>query len=326
MPRSAKEQRVLVVQVHYATPGLLIDSLESLEREKYEHPNMSVLVVDNCSPDNAAMEIKREISRRGWNNWVSLIESELNGGYAYGNNLAVDYAHQNNIQADVLWLLNPDTVVQAGALTAALQEFCAEEKLIVGSRLTDVDGTHQKSIFPFPSILTELSAGFRLGVLDRLIERWQGAEESTQRWLAGASVLMDSHAYNELGKMDEGFFLYFEEVDFLKRAIDTGYCCTIAEGSKVVHMVGGATGISDLRGAQPRRPQYWFESRTRYFLKNHGVPYLVTCDLLFVSAYMVWLLRKSITDLKQVQNEPQNFLRDFVRYGILNPANWRRYH
>lgn len=324
MPKSVKELSVLVVQVHYSSKDLLLDSLESLASEKLNHPYLSVLVVDNCSPNQMAGEIACQIKDRGWSDWITLIESEINGGYAYGNNLAVRYFEENNLQADVLWLLNPDTVVQKDSLSNALEQLSSDNHLIVGSRLIDPDGTPQKSKFPFPSLLTELSSGLRLGVLDRVINWWRRVTGDGPQWLAGASILMKFTTYREVGLMDDGFFLYFEEVDFINRAVSLGYNCVIAENSKVIHMVGASTGISDLRGPQPRRPKYWFESRNRYFLKNHGVLYLAACDLLFVVAYILWLSRKVVFDSRVVKDEPKNFLYDFISYGILNPRNWRK--
>ena len=101
------DQKILVVQVHYSTPNLLINSLQSLEVERLDFPQLQVIVVDNCSPDNSADEIESQIIKRNWGEWVSLIRSELNGGYAYGNNLAVKRCIARDPNTQLLWLLNP---------------------------------------------------------------------------------------------------------------------------------------------------------------------------------------------------------------------------
>jgi N-acetylglucosaminyl-diphospho-decaprenol L-rhamnosyltransferase len=319
----SEKQKILVVQVHYNTPLLQIESLVSLESERAGYADFEVLVVDNCSPDGSANYLQEEIEKRGWSEWVSLLRSDVNGGYAYANNLAVAHHSKKNKSADVLWLLNPDTVVQNGALKQGLFELSKASKLIVGSRLTDLDGQFQNSKFHFPSILGEISSGFRLGVLDQLIAKYRNRYSSGNYWLAGASLFMNLQTYHELNGMDDNYFLYFEEVDFLNRAVTAGYRCQVAKDSYVVHFVGGSTGISDFRGTQPRRPKYWFDSRNRYFLKNHGVLYLALCDAFWIFGYITWFTRKSIIRSRQIKNEPKYYLYDFLRYGIFNPMNWR---
>jgi N-acetylglucosaminyl-diphospho-decaprenol L-rhamnosyltransferase len=78
------EDSLLVVIVNYRTPKLTIDCLQSLENEVRSLPGTRVVVVDNVSGDNSV----EAIAAAGWD-WASLLPSEHNGGYAYGNNLAI---------------------------------------------------------------------------------------------------------------------------------------------------------------------------------------------------------------------------------------------
>lgn len=67
----------------------------------------------------------------------------------------------------------------------------------------------------------------------------------------------------------EEYFLYYEETDFCLQAKRAGWSCWRVPESRVMHMAGQSTGVTT-PGARKRLPQYWFESRRRYFIKNHG--------------------------------------------------------
>ncbi len=80
---------VLVVIVNYRTPILTINCLCSLVSEVQSLPGTHVAVVDNDSGDRSVEQIGTAIETEGWGNWVSLIPSAHNGGYAFGNNLVI---------------------------------------------------------------------------------------------------------------------------------------------------------------------------------------------------------------------------------------------
>ena len=103
---------VLVVIVNYRTAALVVDCLRSLQDQVLAHGNTRVTVVDNVSGDGSADVIDAAIQDAGWAPWATLVRAPLNGGFAYGNNLAVRPALQGGLAPDFFWLLNPDTVVE----------------------------------------------------------------------------------------------------------------------------------------------------------------------------------------------------------------------
>jgi hypothetical protein len=94
-----------------------------------------------------------------------------------------------------------------------------------------------------------------------------GTEQSVESdWVSGASVMFRSEALRDVGLFDDGFFLYFEEVELMHRMKAKGWSVRHAPGSRVVHLEGASTGGPAAR-AQPRT---WYESRRRYFALTSG--------------------------------------------------------
>ena len=112
---------VLVVIVHYRTPDLTLECLRSLQAEVRSYADASVVVVDNQSQDGSAARIADAISAEGWSDWVQLVESPVNGGFAYGNNHAIGPALAGDDPPAYFWLLNPDTTIYPGAMKSLVE-------------------------------------------------------------------------------------------------------------------------------------------------------------------------------------------------------------
>ena len=85
--------------------------------------------------------------------------------------------------------------------------------------------------------------------------------------------------------------LYYEEVDFCRRARRAGWSCWLAADARVMHLEGAATGI---KAAGQRRPPYWFASRRRFFVKAYGIGGLVLADLLWALGRTSLVLRRAL--------------------------------
>ena len=97
-------------------------------------------------------------------------------------------------------------------------------------------------------------------------------------WVSGACMAVRREVFDSVGFLDEGFFLYFEEVDYCVRARQLGWSCWFVPEARVVHFEGASTGI---RLARKRRPAYWFASRRRFFVKCYGLSGLFAADMLW---------------------------------------------
>jgi hypothetical protein len=217
-------------------------------------------------------------------------------------------------------LLNPDTVARDGALSELLAYMDANPKVgIAGSRLEDPDTTPQRSSFRFPRVMSEVEGSLRLGIVSKLLNRFVVAPpvvdhvESTE-WVAGASMIIRREVFDAIGLLDEKYFMYYEEVDFCLRARRAGWPCVYVPQSRVVHLVGQASGVTDKAKARKRRPAYWFESRRRYFVKNHGGLYAMLADAAFIVGFALWRMRRAVQRKDDV--DPEHFLSDFVKQSV----------
>ena len=160
----------LIVTVNYKTSTLVTDLIASLTPDLIALGHTHMVIVDNASGDDSVETINDYINDNNLD-WVTVIASEDNAGYASGNNLAVNSVLEKNVAFKRVWFLNPDTKVKAGAGAELIKAMNKNDLHIVGSRLEDEDGTLQCSHFNFPGILSELSSGLRLGVFDKLIKK-----------------------------------------------------------------------------------------------------------------------------------------------------------
>ncbi|HEY9909109.1 MAG TPA: glycosyltransferase family 2 protein [Thermosynechococcaceae cyanobacterium] len=311
---------VLVVIVNYRTSHLVVECLRSLVHEVTSLPGVHVAVVDNASGDDSVARIGGVIESEGWSSWATLIPSHHNGGYAYGNNFAIRPALQSVNPPDYLWLLNPDTLSRPGAL-AKLVDFLEHHPTIgiAGSSFENQDSSLWPTAFRFPSILGELEGGFRLGIVSKLLKPWSMSrvmtpEEQRVDWIPGASMMIRRQVFESIGLMDEKYFLYYEETDFCLQAKRAGWDCWYVPQSRVMHIAGQSTGVT-VRDQRPKRiPQYWFDSRRRYFLKNHGWLYAAIADLCWIVGFGCWRLRRQIQ--RKPDYDPPELLGDSIRNSV----------
>lgn len=309
-----------VAIVTWRAADLTIDALRSISDTANSNPPSCVYVVDNASGDDTADRIEQAILAQGWS-WARLIRAERNGGFAYGNNLAIRAALRDWPKLRHVLLLNPDTLVRPGAFQILTDFLDSHPSVgIAGGRSEDPDATPQHCCFRFPTLPSELGTYLRLGVVDRLLGRWAtrvGIPETATRvgWVSGAHMMIRREVIESIGLMDEGYFLYFEETDYALRAARAGWECWHVPASRIVHLVGQSSGVT-LRDGKPRRlPKYWFDSRRRFFVLNHGRLYAALTDLVVFAAYGLWRLRRLLQRKPDI--DPPHFAADLLRHGAL---------
>jgi N-acetylglucosaminyl-diphospho-decaprenol L-rhamnosyltransferase len=302
-----------VIILNYRSAGLTADCLFSLEREVASSGRISVTVIDNASGDGSVENISAAIFRQGWNAWANIVSLDCNGGYSAGNNVGIRMALDAG--AEYILILNPDTIVRPGALMA-LVNFMDENPAvgIGGARLEDPDGEVQRSAHEFPTPMGELDRSLRFGPLSRLLARYRGLpfmcnEVRVCDWVSGAALIIRRAVVEQVGLLDDEYFLYFEEVDYCKRARQQGWPVWYVPQAEIVHREGAVTGITV---AQKRRPKYWYDSRRRYFLKHHGLAGLLTADVLWAVGRAGYCLRKRIGLSRQNDSDPKWFSWDLL--------------
>lgn len=312
---------ILIAIVNYRTGGLVVDCLTSLAAEIEANPETRVVVVDNASGDCSCERIAMAIMQRGWSSWAKLVVSPVNGGFADGNNRAIAADMDAGASRDFVWLLNPDTLVRPGAIRILTEFMRAHPHAgIAGTLLDERDGTPWPYAFRFPTMLGEMERGARLGALSRLLRDHviplrMGDQPARVDWVSGASMLIRSTVFNEIGPMDSRYFLYYEETDFCLQARKAGWECWYVPGARVLHIAGQSTGLTGSQAVVRRMPPYWFESRRRYFVKNHGRLYAMAADILWMAGHAAWRLRRRLQSL--ADPDPPKLLKDFLRHSAL---------
>jgi N-acetylglucosaminyl-diphospho-decaprenol L-rhamnosyltransferase len=127
-------------------------------------------------------------------------------------------------------------------------------------------------------------------------------------------MIVRREVFEKVGLLDDRYFMYFEEVDFCLRARRAGYVCRYVPQSVIVHLIGQASGVTAKATQNKRRPAYWFDSRRRYFTKNHGLLYTAVADLMFIAGFSIWRLRRAIQ--RKPDTDPAHMLGDFIRHSV----------
>jgi GT2 family glycosyltransferase len=309
--------KLLVVIVNYRVAGLAIDCLRSVAEEIGRVPGTHVAVCENGTGDDSAGRIQQAIDDHGWATWCTLTALDVNLGFTGGNNAILRPAMRSADKPQYVLLLNADTIVRPNAFRALVDFMDRNPQAgIAGSRLEDPDGTPQRSAFRFQSPLGEFEGNLKLGLVSRLLRRWIVAPpvlESTFEtdWVSGASMIIRREVFDDIGLLDEGYYTYFDDIDFCFNARKKGWPTWYVPASRVVHLVGQSTGVN----RKPKRlPPYMLDARRRYFLKNHGPLYAAAVDACMILGLSLWRLRVMLTG-KQDTTAP-HILGDSIRHSV----------
>ncbi len=244
-----------VLIVSYNARDRLRNCLASLT-EAFE-----VVVVDNASPDESAAMVRDEFPE------VRLVAWPKNRGFSAGVNEAARIA-----SGDCLLLLNPDTVVPRGALLALERALAARPKAgALGCRQVDEWGRLQLTIGPRPSFVMELlrravqrrldaGSAWVAAMLDRVL-----AKPRRVPWVAGSALVVRRREFAAVGGFDEGFFLYFEDIDFCLRLGRLGLMVYYDPSITLTHIRGASAETSPKIARRAYR-----ESQLRYWQKHRG--------------------------------------------------------
>jgi GT2 family glycosyltransferase len=272
--------------------------MASLSRERAILPSMRAIVVDGGSSDGSALLLAKALDTPEYSSWASLLPLEINGGYGWANNQAILTLERDPTPPDYIHVLNPDTEIHEGAVVALANDLTANPRCgAAGSQLLSSDGHPTASAFRFPSTGREFaaaaqSAAFRraLGIEAIVVsEPVQGEVD----WVTGASVMFRTEALRETGLFDDGFFLYFEEVELMHRLRAHGWIVRHVPASRVVHVEGAATGVG-AAGVERPFPPYWYRSRRRYFELTGGKAALLAANLSSLVGQVIAGIKRSI--------------------------------
>ena len=256
-----------VVIVNYNTEELTLQCVKSLLEHGIAAPGQ-ICVVDNLSPDGSGLRLKSSLPAG-----VGLILSPNNGGFGAGVNIGVAA-----LSTELVLVLNPDTYFLCNRVPVIQRLFAETPNLgIAGLKLINPDGSLQYSARRFYSLLDIVARRTPLGnlgpmrklVSSHLLKRnWQGGPFKAD-WVIGTGFVVRRSAFDEVGRMDEGYFLYFEEVDLCARMWIEGWQVVAVPQVALVHdhQRSSAAGIMSFAGKTHLR------SMVRFFTK-FGVPWV----------------------------------------------------
>ncbi len=278
-----------------------------------------VCIVDNGSGDGSEEMLRAGVNERGADDVVEVVQSGKNGGYGYGNNVALRTAIAAGY--DVAYLLNSDAFVEGTALQTLLAHLQAHPRVgIAGGYIHGVDGEPHPGAFHYPTIWSEIEGSVRFAPLSKLLKDKivprpvPTTTELGVDWVPGASMVIRTAVLKDIGLFDETFFLYYEETDLCHRAKDAGWDIAFVREASVAHIVGATTGVKNLKR---RTPGYLLDSRRHYFLKHHGRAYLWASNAVYAAGLASFRLRRRLQG--KPEQDYEQALRDFVVHCVKHP-------
>lgn len=303
---------LLTVILNWRTADMTLLAAEAALREM-ESIDGAITIVDNDSGDGSEARLRQGVQERGWpEDRVRVLQSGWNGGYGAGNNFGIQAGLPGGGRPDLVYVLNSDAFPDRGAIRALMDHLDRTPQAgFVGSYIHGPDGAAHTTTFRFPSVAGEFEGAACLGPITRLFADWSvpiPTPETSQRvdWLAGASLMMRHSVLDRIGLFDEGFFLYYEETDLCRRAALAGHETHFVRESSVTHIGSASTGMKEWRSV----PDYWFDSRLRYFVKHHGNLTAAAATLATLSGSLLNSSRKVLTG--RGAEVPQRFLQKLL--------------
>ena len=246
---------ITIIIVSYNCCGPLRACLQSLAANTPPHslPTSGIIVVDNASTDGTAAMVRTEFSS------VTLIANEINRGFAAATNQGIAIAG-----AEYVLLLNPDTIATPTVVAGLLAIMEKDPRIgVCGPRILNPNGSLQPSCRTFPTL--GIMMADELGFRGRYrMKGWSHNETREVYQLMGACLLLRRRALDEVGLLDERFFMYFEEVDLCLRLKTAGWKVWFVHDITVTH-VGGESSKSDRRACLRHRYHSLFEFYRKHY-------------------------------------------------------------
>jgi GT2 family glycosyltransferase len=245
--------------------------------------SIEIVVVDNGSNDGSAEMVEREFTS------AQLVRNPDNRGFAAANNVAIRRA-----KGRYILLLNPDTELRPDTIpTLAGYLDTHPDTGICGPRILFPDGSFQSCGYRFPTVLSEIRQSKNVGRAMKALVGPQTfvADPPHARevdWVDGACFMIRRDVIDEIGPLDEQFFLYAEELDWCFNARKAGWAVAAVPAAEMVHHLGKSSSqVSD------RSLIYFMDTRLRFYRKNRGLATALFVSLVYVAGC-----------LKQLRPEP----------------------
>lgn len=239
---------VAVSIVGFRNPNDIVRCLAALERST--HVDFEVIICENGGPKAFSELVAVLPGRLAAGQAVRAVLAPRNLGYAGG----VNVCFRETPEADVWWVLNPDTQPDATAMALQIERLLVGDCEAVGSTIYLSDGrvqSHGGRWRPWMARAESIGHGSALTTLPDPV-----TIERQQNYLNGASMMMSRRFLQAVGPMREEYFLYCEEVEWCLRGVARGMRLGFAPGARVLHYAGTTTGSYEDITRRPRTPVY----------------------------------------------------------------------
>ncbi len=261
--------KITLVVLTWNSHQFLRDCITSALQQDY--PDFSILLLDNGSTDGTVQLVREHFPT------VQIVENHANLGFAAGNNVGLRQA-----KTPFVVLINPDVELAPNWLSQLIEPMVADPEIgVAGCKVYQPGGEvlqHAGGYITFPQAL---SGHYGLGGVDY----GQHDEIRDVDYVIGAAIAIRREVIDSVGLLDEGFFLYYEDVDYCQRVRAAGYRVTYIPNAQLVHMESSTTikGSASYYG-------HVHASRWRYMLKHYTPEILLEAT---VSAERAWLLSRA---------------------------------
>lgn len=254
--------KLSIIIINWNVQDLLSTCLETIDRNVTTSnlPKVETLVIDNASTDGSVKMIREKFP------WVKLVANTENSGFAKANNQGIALC-----SGEYILLLNPDTRLHDNSLKILI-DYLDEHPTVgaVGPLLLNPDGTLQFSCYPTPSLLRE---AFRLLRPNRAVghgaypmQEWSWSQPRPVDVVQGACLMIRRQVLEQVGLLDEEYFIYTEEVDLCTRIRQANWEIVWVPTAQVVHYGGQST-----RQVATEMFLQLYASKIIYFRKRQGV-------------------------------------------------------
>ena len=293
-PPGAPEHELVISIINYRTADMTIRCVETVlaALAALDGVDGHVALVDNFSDDGSVEKLRAWIDGLGPEAPVSLTASPVNSGFSGGHNIGIRAR-----KARFYLIFNSDAELLPGAPRALLDCAAANPRAgLIGSQLEYEDGTVQVSCFRFPSAFSELIRAAATGPVTKLFKRHDVPLDMPPApdqidWVSFASIMARAEMIEEIGMMDEGYFLYSEDTEYCWRARQAGWGVLYAPEARAIHHRGGSAPVKAQAAAKKRIPAYFYASRTRFLATSRGRVGLIAANLAWHLGRGVAMLR-----------------------------------
>lgn len=228
------DKKVFIILLNYKGVEDTLECVKSLENIEYN--NYEIVIVDNDSPDNSFDILNEKLGHKH-----HIMSSGKNGGFAYGNNVGINFAMDNG--ADYVLLINNDTTVEKDFLKELVKAL--EEDEAYGMSTGLILNYYDKSEVWFAGgeINWDRFYGYHLNEDDNVNNISLNEREIT--FATGCLMLIKREVIDKVGCLPEEYFMYYEDVDYCAKLQEEGYKIIYNPKSVIYHKISAASGEAE---------------------------------------------------------------------------------